>query len=345
MWLRCVTGRWLLATAVLCEVIGQPEIVQGKAAQRATNRFQDIRPRRRSPFWSGALGLLISRASSTQRQFAAKRLFISRRPNWSSSAAATAVNNCGVLNCQNHIHQWKQAKAAERREKRRFVCRRVVIRVGIHEGHQAFRHLWRWLRAWSCQAADTAGQAFQTARLLSPSLLNHHHSGHLPDRWRDLSPVRCVPPVADSPSEAGGVPPPLFPVIKPSPPRRMAPAASLLRAPCLHSLLSRSCDHLNSCSFQWERSSLLDRTALWFSRLSEGPAKAELSNTGAGWSDLHSRKKPTPGPDCCCCCCFTSNRLIHAELAALTSTVRQNAENLTLNCSFLLVVVSSVQCN
>lgn len=66
-------------------------------------------------------------------------------PNWTSSAAA-AVNNYGVLNCQNDIRQWKQAKArsgsaplwAEWCEKRRFVCRRVIIRMSIHEGHQAF---------------------------------------------------------------------------------------------------------------------------------------------------------------------------------------------------------------
>lgn len=150
--------------------VGDPCALWGHRSTRNCPRWRSAKGHQSFPgrqaFWSGALGLLISRASSTQRQFAAKRLFISRRPNWSSSAAAAAVNNCRVLNCQNHIHQWKQAKAAERREKRRFVCRRVVIRVGIHEGHQAFRRLWRWLRAWSCQAADTAGQAFQTARLL-----------------------------------------------------------------------------------------------------------------------------------------------------------------------------------
>lgn len=39
----------------------------------------------------------------------------------------------------------------------------------------------------------------------------------------------------------------------------VAPAARSLGALCLRSLLSRSCDRLNSCSFRWERSSLLDR--------------------------------------------------------------------------------------
>lgn len=116
--------------------------------------------------------------------------------------------------------------------------------------------LWRWLWAWSCQAAaaDTARRDFQTARLLSPSLLNHHHSSHLRDRWRDLSPVRAatwVPPAADSPNEAGGVPPPLcFPSLRPrhhASVSSAARAASSLRALCLRSLLSRSCDRLNSC--------------------------------------------------------------------------------------------------
>lgn len=82
------------------------------------------------------LGLLISLASSSQMQFAAKRLFISRSPNWTGSAA---VNNCRVLSCQSRIRQWKTGKrgsvplSAERREKRRFVCCRVIIRTGIYQ--------------------------------------------------------------------------------------------------------------------------------------------------------------------------------------------------------------------
>lgn len=133
--------------------------------------------------------------------------------------------------------------------------------------------------------------------------LNHHHSGHLPDRWRDLSPVRCVPLVADSPNEAGSVAPPLFPVIKPSPPRRDVERGSSCRLapspPCLCSSLSRSCDRLNSCSFQWERSSLLDRRG-W--RRFDSPVcptvqrKPSCQTPVPGLTDLHSRKKTYTGP-------------------------------------------------
>lgn len=67
--------------------------------------------------------------------------------------------------------------------------------------------------------AGAEGRHFQTHRLCSPSLLNHHLPGHLCDRRHDISPVRAaarMPPAADSDNEAGGVPPPLcFPLLSP----------------------------------------------------------------------------------------------------------------------------------
>lgn len=123
-------------------------------------------------------------------QFAATRLLLLRRQTGPGSAAATAaVNNYGVLNCQNDIRQWKLARAAsgsallsgKRLEKWRFICRRVIIRTGIHEGHQVFSQK---------DEAFEGDFRHDPVRLLSPNLLNHHHPSHLPDRWRDLSPVR-----------------------------------------------------------------------------------------------------------------------------------------------------------
>lgn len=90
-------------------------------------------------------------------------------------------------------------------EKWRFVCCWIIITTGIYETHQAFSQeecrVWRWLRAASHQTADTVKQGFQTSCLLSPSLLNHHHSSQLYDRSHDISPVRAAayaPPLADN---------------------------------------------------------------------------------------------------------------------------------------------------
>lgn len=76
--------------------------------------------------------------------------------------------------------------------------------------HRAFKRscIWRWLWDASHQTADTAKQAFQTSCLLSPSLLNHHHSSQLYDSSRDISSVRvaaCASP-ADSDDESGREP-------------------------------------------------------------------------------------------------------------------------------------------
>lgn len=68
--------------------------------------------------------------------------------------------------------------------------------------------------------ADTVKQGSQTSCLLSPSLLNHHHSIQLYDGSHDISPVRAAArtPPAGSDNESGSKPLLvlllLFPVIK-----------------------------------------------------------------------------------------------------------------------------------
>lgn len=53
--------------------------------------FQDVRPRRRSPFWSGAFGCSSAGPHPRRGNLQPSIFSFSRRPNWSSSAA---VNNC-----------------------------------------------------------------------------------------------------------------------------------------------------------------------------------------------------------------------------------------------------------
>lgn len=139
----------------------------------------------------------------------------------------------------------------------------------------------------------------------------------------------------------------LFPVIKPSPPRRcVEPGSSCQLAPGPLFVLP-------VVSVMWPVEFLLlsvgaeqlvrqkSLTALWFSRLSDGPAKAELSNTGAGCSDLHSRKKPTPGPTVAAVAAAVVSPLT-AQGSDIDKHRKLSPGNLTLNCSFLLVFVSSV---
>lgn len=103
---------------------------------------------------------------------------------------------------------------SERREKWRFVYRRIIIAIGIYEAHQAFsggRRVGRgrgvggrWFLkvtpdgGWvgggcgSSDGADAAEQDSQTTCLRWAGLLNHHHSSHLYDHPHDISPVRAA---------------------------------------------------------------------------------------------------------------------------------------------------------
>ena len=104
-------------------------------------------------------------------------------------------------------------------EKWRFVCGWVLITIGIYETHQAFSQEDAAFEGDS-GIADTVKQGFQTSCLLSPSLLNHHHSSQLYDRSHDISPVRAAayapppppppppPAAADSDNESGSEPQP-----------------------------------------------------------------------------------------------------------------------------------------
>lgn len=156
--------------------------------------------------------------SSTRTQFEAKHLSLHSAATYRRPPTGVAIrHNYGVLNrhddtsVRDDIQNASEAYSvyplllSEWPEKWRFVCCWIIITTGIYETHQAFSQeecrVWRWLRAASHQTADTVKQGFQTSCLLSPSLLNHHHSSQLYDRSHDISPVRAAayaPPPADN---------------------------------------------------------------------------------------------------------------------------------------------------
>lgn len=184
----------------------------------------------------------------------------------SAAAAAAAVGNCGVLNCQNDTRHWKQAKSGERFSPAEGTKTEVCLAPGHNQdgyswGPSSLQSegwcLWRWLRARSCQpaaAVDTVGQESQTARLLSPSPFKS--SSLQPSAWSLTWSITCWSGGRQPQSRLAACPlPPCFLVLGFSPSRSPVCSGPL----CLRSLLPWSRDLLSSSWFQRERSSLLDR--------------------------------------------------------------------------------------